>query len=68
MFVKFNLNGLNSLIIYFTIQYNADIPFEKKAAPGFYDTSKEQPRIMAAPVGQTLHRLENKRKPGRGAP
>ena len=24
------------------MDYNADIPFEKKAAPGFYDTSEEQ--------------------------
>ncbi|KAH9483810.1 Pre-mRNA-splicing factor CEF1 [Psilocybe cubensis] len=45
------------------MDYNADIPFEKKAAPGFYDTSEEQARVAAAPVGQTLRRLENKRKP-----
>ncbi|PPQ74173.1 hypothetical protein CVT26_006755, partial [Gymnopilus dilepis] len=45
------------------MDYNADIPFEKKPAPGFYDTSEEQARIAAAPVGQTLRRLENKRKP-----
>jgi pre-mRNA-splicing factor CDC5/CEF1 len=45
------------------LQYNADIPFEKKAVPGFYDTSEEQARITSAPVGQTLRRLENKRKP-----
>ncbi|TFK72579.1 hypothetical protein BDN72DRAFT_317578 [Pluteus cervinus] len=45
------------------MDYNADIPFEKKAAPGFYDTSEEQARIAAAPVGQSLRRLENKRKP-----
>jgi pre-mRNA-splicing factor CDC5/CEF1 len=45
------------------MQYNADIPFEKRAAPGFYDTSEEQARITSAPVGQTLRRLENKRKP-----
>jgi pre-mRNA-splicing factor CDC5/CEF1 len=45
------------------VQYNADIPFEKKAAAGFYDTSEEQARVAAAPVGQTLRRLENKRKP-----
>lgn len=44
-------------------QYNADIPFEKKAAAGFYDTADEQARVAAAPVGQTLRRLENKRKP-----
>lgn len=45
------------------MDYNADIPFEKKAAPGFYDTAEEQARIASAPVGQTLRRLENKRKP-----
>jgi len=45
------------------LQYNADIPFEKKAAPGFYDTAEEQARVTATPVGQTLRRLENKRKP-----
>lgn len=45
------------------MDYNADIPFEKKAAPGFYDTSDEQARASVAPVGQTLRRLENKRKP-----
>ncbi|GAW07510.1 Pre-mRNA-splicing factor CEF1 [Lentinula edodes] len=45
------------------MDYNADIPFEKKPAPGFYDTSEEQARVAAAPVGQTLRRMENKRKP-----
>ncbi|KAH7927534.1 hypothetical protein BV22DRAFT_1193572 [Leucogyrophana mollusca] len=45
------------------MDYNADIPFEKKPAPGFYDTSDEQARIASAPVGQSLRRLENKRKP-----
>ncbi|KDQ59393.1 hypothetical protein JAAARDRAFT_56409 [Jaapia argillacea MUCL 33604] len=45
------------------MDYNADIPFEKKPAPGFYDTSDEQARVTTAPVGQTLRRLENKRKP-----
>ena len=45
------------------MQYNADIPFEKKPAPGFYDTSEEQARATAAPVGQSLRRLDNKRKP-----
>ncbi|KAF8892683.1 pre-mRNA splicing factor component-domain-containing protein [Infundibulicybe gibba] len=45
------------------MDYNADIPFEKKPAAGFYDTSEEQARYAAAPVGQTLRRLENKRKP-----
>ncbi|KAG2128957.1 pre-mRNA splicing factor component-domain-containing protein [Suillus bovinus] len=45
------------------MDYNADIPFEKKPAAGFYDTSEEQARIASAPVGQSLRRLENKRKP-----
>ncbi|KAF7338529.1 Cell division control protein Cdc5 [Mycena venus] len=45
------------------MDYNADIPFEKKPAAGFYDTSEEQARVASAPVGQTLRRLENKRKP-----
>ncbi|GJJ11999.1 hypothetical protein Clacol_006237 [Clathrus columnatus] len=44
------------------MDYNADIPFEKKPAPGFYDTSEEQARVTAAPIGQSLRRLENKRK------
>ncbi|KAN0091287.1 pre-mRNA splicing factor component domain containing protein [Tylopilus felleus] len=44
------------------MDYNADIPFEKKPAPGFYDTSEEQARITSAPVGQSLRRLENKRR------
>ncbi|OBZ75750.1 Pre-mRNA-splicing factor CEF1 [Grifola frondosa] len=45
------------------MDYNADIPFEKKPSAGFYDTADEQARAMTAPVGQTLRRLENKRKP-----
>lgn len=51
------------MLIIHMVQYNADIPFEKKPAPGFYDTSEEQARAQVAPVGQTLRRLENKRKP-----
>lgn len=35
---------------------------EKKPAPGFYDTSDEQARYAPAPVGQSLRRLDNKRK------
>lgn len=50
------------MLIIFLTQYNADIPFEKKPAPGFYDTSEEQARATAAPVGQSLRRLENKRR------
>lgn len=51
-----------TLLILF-LQYNADIPFEKKPAPGFYDTAEEQARATAAPVGQSLRKLDNKRKP-----
>ncbi|KAG8877262.1 Pre-mRNA-splicing factor cef1 [Tulasnella sp. 331] len=45
------------------MDYNADIPFEKQPAPGFYDVSEENARSQAAPIGQTLRRLDNKRKP-----
>ncbi|KDQ12247.1 hypothetical protein BOTBODRAFT_134736 [Botryobasidium botryosum FD-172 SS1] len=45
------------------MDYNADIPFEKKPAPGFYDVADENARAQAAPVGQTLRRLDGKRKP-----
>ena len=45
------------------MDYNADIPFEHKPALGFYDTFEEQAKATSAPVGQTLRRLENKRKP-----
>ncbi|KAG8723817.1 Pre-mRNA-splicing factor cef1 [Ceratobasidium sp. 395] len=31
------------------MDYNADIPFEKKPAPGFYDTTKEQAKSYSAP-------------------
>ena len=44
-------------------QYNADIPFEKKPAAGFYDTAEEQAKVSSAPIGQSLKRLEAKRKP-----
>jgi len=27
------------------MDYNADIPFEKKPAPGFYDASEERARV-----------------------
>ncbi|KAG9049675.1 Pre-mRNA-splicing factor cef1 [Tulasnella sp. UAMH 9824] len=45
------------------MDYNADIPFEKQPAPGFYDTSEEQAKAYAAPIGHTLRRMDNKRKP-----
>ncbi|KAF8319295.1 Cc.Cdc5 protein [Clavulina sp. PMI_390] len=45
------------------MDYNADIPFEKKPAPGFYDTTEEDTRAQVAPVGQSLRRLDGKRKP-----
>ncbi|KAG8967946.1 Pre-mRNA-splicing factor cef1 [Tulasnella sp. 419] len=45
------------------MDYNADIPFEKKPALGFYDVSEENAKAQHAPIGQTLRRLDNKRKP-----
>lgn len=30
------------------MDYNAEIPFEKKPAPGFYDTSEENYQILDA--------------------
>lgn len=39
-------------------QYNADIPFNKQPAPGFYDTSDEKNRVHHAPVGQSLSKIE----------
>lgn len=44
------------------MDYNADIPFEKQPAPGFYDVTEEQAKVYAAPVGSTLRALEGKRK------
>ncbi|KAF8268981.1 hypothetical protein EI94DRAFT_1907453 [Lactarius quietus] len=44
--------------------YNADIPFEKKPATSFYDTSEEQAHVEAAPVGLADSALSGeKRKP-----
>ena len=40
-------------------QYNADIPFNKQPAPGFYDTSDEKNRVHHAPVGQSLAKIES---------
>ncbi len=44
------------------MDYNADIPFEKQPAPGFYDATEESAKIYAAPVGSSLRALEGKRK------
>ena len=45
------------------MDYNADIPFEKQPAPGFYDVTEEQAKVFAAPVGRSLRELEGgKRK------
>ncbi|RSH85587.1 Pre-mRNA-splicing factor cef1 [Saitozyma podzolica] len=44
------------------MDYNADIPFEKQPAPGFYDVTEERAKVFAAPVGQSLRALEGKRK------
>ncbi|PWZ00003.1 hypothetical protein BCV70DRAFT_103917 [Testicularia cyperi] len=42
------------------MDYNADIPFEKKPALGFYDTSAEASKSYQAPVGKTLKALESR--------
>nr|ODN90891.1 pre-mRNA-splicing factor CEF1 [Cryptococcus depauperatus CBS 7855] len=44
------------------MDYNADIPFEKQPAPGFYDVTEENAKVYDAPVGSTLRALEGKRK------
>ncbi|KAK8845470.1 pre-mRNA-splicing factor CEF1 [Kwoniella newhampshirensis] len=44
------------------MDYNADIPFEKQPAPGFYDVGEENAKVYAAPVGRSLRDLEGKRK------
>ncbi|OCF45226.1 pre-mRNA-splicing factor CEF1 [Kwoniella heveanensis CBS 569] len=44
------------------MDYNADIPFEKQPAPGFYDVSEENAKVYSAPIGQSLRALEGKRK------
>lgn len=43
-------------------QYNADIPFEKQPAPGFYDTAEERAKTYAPLIGSSLRALEGKRK------
>ncbi|KAJ3805764.1 pre-mRNA splicing factor component-domain-containing protein [Lentinula aff. lateritia] len=47
------------------MDYNADIPFEKKPAPGFYDTSEEQARVAAAPMQRRLKEKKRQRKNGK---
>lgn len=46
------------------MDYNADIPFERKAAAGFYDTSEEQVRneMQKAAFDPRKQQLANKRK------
>ncbi|WVF66189.1 pre-mRNA-splicing factor CEF1 [Kwoniella sp. CBS 6097] len=44
------------------MDYNADIPFEKQPAPGFYDVAEENAKVYSAPIGQSLRALEGKRK------
>ncbi|KAL7784846.1 pre-mRNA splicing factor component domain-containing protein [Trichoderma ceciliae] len=46
------------------MDYNADIPFERKAAPGFYDTAEEQVRneVQRAAFDPRKQQLANKRK------
>jgi len=42
------------------INYNAEIPFEKKPAPGFYDTSQE----IADPMAPNFARLRQQHLDG----
>ncbi|SPO29686.1 related to CEF1 - required during G2/M transition [Ustilago trichophora] len=42
------------------IDYNADIPYEKKPVQGFYDTSAEASKSYKAPVGKTLQELNSR--------
>ncbi|KWU44448.1 hypothetical protein RHOSPDRAFT_29242 [Rhodotorula sp. JG-1b] len=46
------------------MDYMADIPFEKQPAAGFYDTSDEKAKRVAAPTGKSMRDLEiqNRRK------
>lgn len=44
------------------MDYNADIPFEKQPARGFYDTSEESTRSYQAPVGKTITALNGGKK------
>lgn len=44
------------------MDYNADIPFEKAPAPGFYDTAEERAKKYAPVIGSSLRSLEGKRK------
>ncbi|SCZ90092.1 BZ3500_MvSof-1268-A1-R1_Chr9g10706 [Microbotryum saponariae] len=44
------------------MDYMADIPFEKQPAAGFYDTTTEQGKKYAAPLGKNLRQLEGKKR------
>lgn len=44
------------------MDYNADIPFEKPAAVGFYDTTEEKLRKTKGPIGQSLATLEGPKR------
>lgn len=45
------------------VDYNAEIPFEKQPAPGFYDTTEEQARVLDAPLGRTIRAMETNGRP-----
>lgn len=44
------------------MDYNADIPFEKQPAPGFYDTTQEKNKFVVAPVGKNLRQLDSHKR------
>ncbi|WFD32618.1 Pre-mRNA-splicing factor cef1 [Malassezia sp. CBS 17886] len=41
-----------------TVDYNAEVPFEKQPAPGFYDTTEELTRTYDAPLGRSIRSME----------
>lgn len=40
----------------------ADIPFEKQPQPGFYDTTEENAKKYAAPIGKNLRQLQGSKR------
>lgn len=42
--------------------YNADIPFAKAPAPGFYDTTQEATKRYDSQIGKSLRELDGKRR------
>ncbi|PKI85914.1 Pre-mRNA-splicing factor cef1 [Malassezia vespertilionis] len=45
------------------MDYNVEIPFEKKPALGFYNTAEEAARTYEAPLGRTIRAMETGGRP-----